>query len=254
MFKISKLFQFLLHSCTFYVDGGEGGGSGEGGADVQAQIDAAVSAAVSGLKAKNGELLGSQKALKESLARFDGIDPDAVRNILSKFASDEEAGLIAAGKIDEVLNKRTERMKAGYEKETQTERTAREASDARASKFSKRVLENGIRAEAAAAGLHQYAIEDALYRASTTFALDEDGNPAAVEGAFGKDGKPLTLKEWFGDMKEKAPHWFPAGGSGSGAGHGKATTGGKTMTRSQFESLPPMDRAGAIKGGTVIVD
>jgi hypothetical protein len=237
------------------ADAGTTGAGTAAAPDVQAQIDAAVSAAVAGLKAKNGELLGSLKESKESLKRFDGIDPDAVRNIISKFANDEEAALIAKGEIDKVLNNRTERMKAGFERETQAERAKREAAEARAAKFSKRVLENGIRAEAAAAGLHQYAIEDALYRAGTTFTLDDEGNPAAVEGAFGKDGRPLTLKEWFGDMKEKAPHWFPATASGSGAsGSGGAGVGGKTMTRSHFETLRPQERAATIKAGTKVVD
>ena len=228
----------------------DAGSTGGGSPDVQSQIDAAVSAAVAGLKAKNGELLGSLRETKESLKRFDGIDPDAVRNILSKFANDEEAALIAKGEIDKVLNNRTERMKAGFERETQAEKVKREAAEARAAKFSKRVLENGIRAEAAAAGLHQYAIEDALYRAGTTFALDDDGNPTAVEGAFGKDGKPLTLKEWFADMKDKAPHWFPAMASGSGAsGSTGSGTGQKKLSRAQFDALGQSERMAFSKSG-----
>jgi hypothetical protein len=244
MFKISNLFQLLMAFARFNVAEGEGGGGASDAPDIQAQIDAAVATAVGGLKTKNSELLGSLRAAKESLTKFDGIDPDAVRNILSKFANDEEAGLIAAGKIDEVLTKRTERMKAGFEKETQTERAAREAAEARANKFSKRVLENGIRSEAAAAGLHQFAIEDALFRASTTFALDDDGNPAAVEGAFGKDGKPLTLKEWFSDMKEKAPHWFPAKASGGGAQQSASFNSGRDLSH-----LSPTERLTAARAG-----
>jgi len=160
---------------------GEGGnGGGNDTQDFDAKVAAAVEAAVSGLKTKNSELLGSLKAAKQDAARFEGIDPDAVRNILSKFANDEEAGLIAAGKIDEVLDKRTTRMKAGFEQETAKERAAREAAETRADKFSRRVLENGIRAEATAAGLHQYAIDDALLRATATFKLD-DANVVVVD-------------------------------------------------------------------------
>ena len=228
----------------------DAGTTSAGTPDVQSQIDAAVNAAVAGLKAKNTELLGTLKERQEALKRFDGIDPDAVRNIISKFANDEEAALIAKGEIDKVLNNRTERMKAGFERETQAERAKREAAEARAAKFSKRVLENGIRAEAAAAGLHQYAIEDALYRAGTTFTLDDEGNPAAVEGAFGKDGKPLTLKEWFADMKDKAPHWFPAMASGSGAsGSGGAGVGQKKLSRAQFDALGQSERMAFSKSG-----
>jgi len=167
----------------------------------------------------------AQKQVRELNERFKDIDPEAVRGILAKFADDEEAKLIASGKVDEVLAKRTERMKAAFEKDVQMANDAAKAADERAAKFTARVLENSIRAEASVAGLHQHAIEDALFRAQTTFQLDGEGNPAAVEGAFGKDGKPLTLKEWFGDMKDKAPHWWPAtqgGGAGSGTGGGSA--------------------------------
>jgi hypothetical protein len=241
---------------------GEGGGGGGGGGsgpeitpELQAIIDARVGEAVTGLKTKNAELLGKFKESSDKLKTFDGIDPEAVRGILSKFANDEEAGLIAAGKLDEVLDKRTTRMKAGFEQETAKERQAREAAEARADKFSRRVLENGIRAEATAAGLHQYAIDDALLRAGATFKLDDEGNPVAVGDAFGKDGKPLTLKEWFSDMKDKAPHWFPATANGGGAQHSNsANLGAKTMTRTQYEALSPLEQRAAFQAKIKIVD
>lgn len=237
--NLAKQFLFKRLQNQQSADGGDGGG-GAVAPDVQAQIEAAVNAAVSGLKQKNGELIAVQKQLKESLSAFDGIDPQAVRTILANFASTEEAALIAAGKVDQVLENRTARMKAGFEKETQKERQAREAAEARATKFSKRVFENGIRAAASEAGLHQYAIEDAIYRATAMFSLDEDGNPTPADGAFGKDGKPLTLKEWFSDQKEKAPHWFPATASGSGAQSGKSGGGGAgTITRAQYMAMTP---------------
>ena len=229
-------------------EGGEGGG-GQGPEitpEVQALIDAQVSAAVSGLKAKNTELLGKVRESSETLKRYEGIDPDAVKTILQRFSDDEEAKLIASGKIDEVLNKRTERMKAGFEKETAKERQAREAAEQRAAKFTRRVLENSIRAEASAAGIHQHAIEDALFRAGSLFTLDDEGNPAAVEGAFGKDGNPLTMKEFFAEMKEKAPHWWPATANGGGA----PTGGGQPpKTKGNFGGSKE-DRLAAIKALT----
>ena len=229
-------------------EGGEGGG-GQGPEitpEVQALIDAQVSAAVSGLKAKNTELLGKVRESSETLKRYEGIDPDAVKTILQRFSDDEEAKLIASGKIDEVLNKRTERMKAGFEKETAKERQAREAAEQRAERFTRRVLENSIRAEASAAGIHQHAIEDALFRAGSLFTLDDEGNPAAVEGAFGKDGNPLTMKEFFAEMKEKAPHWWPATANGGGA----PTGGGQPpKTKGNFGGGKE-DRLAAIKALT----
>lgn len=233
-------------------DGGGGSGGGQVTPEVQAQIDAAVNAAVGGLKSKNTELLGAQKQLKDQLAAFEGIDPKAVHAIIRRFSDDEEAQLIKGGKIDEVLDKRTERMKQSFEKETLKEKQAREKAEQRAAKFTQRVLENHIRAEASGAGLHKHAVDDALFRAGSAFTIDDEGNAVAKEGFFGKDGKPLTLKEWFTDMKDKAPHWWPAqqGGGAQGGGSGS----GKTIKRSEFDAKPPKERSRLMSEGYTLID
>ena len=242
MYLFGKWFPLMAEE----GEGGNGGGN-EGG-DEASRIAAAVEAAVGGLKTKNSELLGKLKAAGENAARFDGIDPDEARANKAASALAEEKALIAAGNSEEAEKKRIERIREGFAKETATERAGREAAEAKAEKFSRRVLENGIRAEAQAAGLHQYAIDDALLRAGSTFKLDDEGNPVAVEGAFGKDGNPITLKEWFAEMKDKAPHWFPATASGSGAGHGGGN-GGNTMTQAAFDALSPKERAVRMAAG-----
>jgi hypothetical protein len=213
-------------------DGGTGGG-GQGPEitpEIQKLIDARVNEVTNGLKSKNSELLGKVKEYGEKFKQYEGIDPDAVKSILQRFSDDEEAKLIASGKIDEVLNKRTERMKSSYEQETAKERQAREAAEQRAEKFQRRVLENGVLRAATEAGVHQHAVEDAMLHAQQAFQLDDDGNPVAADGLYGKDGKPLTLKEWFSEMKERKPHWWPATANGGGAGHG----GGKGGQKGNF--------------------
>ena len=247
----------LKHVLQDEETGGEGG-VGQGPQitpEMQAMIDEGVSKAVSGLKVKNQELLGKLKTTSEHLKSFDGIDPQSVRTILQRFSDDEEAKLIASGKIDEVLNKRTERMKESYEKETLKERQAREAAEQRANKFTQRVLENSIRAEAASAGLHKDAIDDALLRAGIVFQLDEEGSPVPVEGVYGADGKPLTLKEWFTDMKDKAPHWWPALASGGGAtGGARGSAGGnKTVSRQQFDGMDESAKTQHMRSGGQVV-
>lgn len=216
--------------------GGEGGGSGNGGADdaaVQARIQQEVEKAVSGLKSKNSELLGKLKERDEQIKKFDGIDPDAVRNILKRFADDEEAKLIADGKIDEVLNKRTERMRGDFEKKlTDAQKQAQEAVE-RAKSYEGKVLENSLMAAAAKVGVHQHAIEDVLFRGRAMFALDSNGQAVMLDDenkpVLGKDGKtPFSPGEWLEGMKEKAPHWFPATASGGGAGGGGGGGGGGT--------------------------
>lgn len=240
-------------------NGGGGGGGGEGGDDVQARIEAAVAAAVTGLKSKNSELLGKLKEQTESLKRYDGIDPDAVRSILKRFTDDEEAALIAKGQVDTVLSKRTERMKAEYDKQLEQAKTESAAAAARAKAFQDRVLDNEIRAAAAKAGIHQHAIDDALLRGRAMFSLDDSGAAVALgddgRPVLGKDGKsPFTPAEWLEGMKEKAPHWFPATASGGGASGSGGGGGKRVMTRAAFEALDAAGRHEAIKAGATITD
>ncbi|MGY2258123.1 hypothetical protein [Pseudomonas sp. SDO55104_S430] len=235
-------------------DGGNGGGGAQGATftpEQQAVFDAKLAEAVNGLKGKNSELLGKLKAASDNAARFEGIDPDAVRGILSKFANDEEAALIAKGDIDTVMTKRAERMKAGFEKDLKTAQEAAATASSRTEKFASRVLKGEVVGAATEAGVHKFAMEDAMLAAARDFELDDDGNPIAREGKFGKDGKPLTLKEWFAEMKDSRPHWFPATGNGGGAGHGGGS-GSKVMTQADFDALPAKQRAAAMEGGVTI--
>lgn len=228
-------------------EGGEGGNGGGGQGpeitpEIQAIIDAQVNAAVGGLKTKNGELLGKLKEQGEKLKTFDGIDPEAVRSILQRFSDDEEAQLIASGKIDEVLDKRTERMKSSFSKDLKAAQEEAQRHASRTEKFASRVMKGEVIGAATEAGVHKFAMEDAMLAASRDFELDDEGNPVAKEGRFGKDGKPLTLKEWFAEMKETRPHWFPASASGSGAGHG----GGNAVGSGKRSEMSSKDKAAFI--------
>lgn len=239
------------------ADGGSGGnpqpnaGNGETPKTyTQADVDKLIADQIAGLKNKNSELIGKEKELKTKLAEFDGIDPQTVKAMLKNFADQEEAKLIAEGKMDEVLNKRAERMKADYDKQTTKLQSDLDKANTRVAKFAERALNASVREVGAALNIHASAYDDALLRAKSMFDVDDDGNAIAREGVLGKDGKPLTLKEWFEGMKETAPHWFPApsGGGSQGGGGG----GNKTMSRAEFEQLSPEQRVATIKSGVSI--
>lgn len=141
----------------YYAEAGEGGEGGGGAAaaitpEIQALIDARVNESVTGLKTKNSELLGKLKEQGENLKRYDGIDPDAVKTILQRFSDDEEAKLIAAGKIDEVLDKRTERLRADVDKKLKVANERAEKAENFSKKFSDRVLGDAIRSAALKTG------------------------------------------------------------------------------------------------------
>ena len=75
-----------------------------------------------------------------------------MKTILQRFSDDEEAQLIAAGKIDEVLDKRTERLRADVDKQIKAANERAEKAEAFSSKFRDRVTGDAIRSAALKAG------------------------------------------------------------------------------------------------------
>lgn len=211
----------------------------------------------SGLKSalqKERDAVKEAKRLQKELEqRYEGIDPEKVKSMMAKFENDDEAKLIAAGKIDDVISKRTEKLRVELLKQVDAAKAETNAANARTGKYSQRVLDNHIRAAAGKAGLHTFAVEDALFRARNMFSLDDAGEAVQVDSdgkvVLGKDGKtPFSPIEWLESMKETAPHWFPAGGSGGGGGGGNSGAGGvKTISREKFNQMSAVDKAKIIK-------
>ncbi|MFT0140777.1 hypothetical protein ACEK07_46130 [Alcanivoracaceae bacterium MT1] len=193
---------------------------------LSAKHQEALDSEVGGLKEKRDELLKAQRALKDQLKQYDGIDPERARKLEAQLAENEEAQLIADGKLDEVLNKRTERMREEYDRKLAEAQKTAEGSKAFAQKFRGRVMSDEIRAAAGKAGLVDSAVEDAIYRAGALFEVNDEGEVVPKEEAgLDADGKPLTPLAWLKSMQEKAPHWFPVpqGGGAPGNNGGKAT-------------------------------
>jgi hypothetical protein len=244
MFKRTLLGRLISFLNPSVVD--DSGGGGGGGPTITPEVQALIDSAVSGLKAKNGELIGKLKDATTNLQRFDGIDPDAVRTILSKFASDEEAALIAKGDIDTVLSKRTERMQADFAKKEKGWTDADARKDAKIKKLESGKVSGALTAAASKAGALPEAMEDIVLRGQSTWRVNDDGDVVAMNGdevVLGKDGKtPLTPIEWAESLREAAPHLWPKA-QGTGA------PGSSTQPRSGSEifKLSPVERMNAAR-------
>ncbi|WP_312141203.1 hypothetical protein [Stutzerimonas nitrititolerans] len=199
------------------------------GGKVQQYLDTEVA----GLKSKNQELLGANKTLKTDLdqfkGQFEGLDIGAVKSLLQKASQDEETRLLAEGKLDEVISKRTERLRADLDKQLQAEKDRADKAESFAKRFSDKVLADSIRGAALKAGALPEASEDIILRAKGTFTLNENGEAVAVDAdgqvIYGKDGKtPLSPLEWAESLRETASHLWPrAQGAGpTGDNGGKA--------------------------------
>lgn len=123
---------------------------------IKAAIATAVEASVSGLKTKNSELLGKLKETSGKLTQFEtqfeGIDIDAVKGLLSRAGQDEETKLLTEGKVDEVFNRRTERLRGDYDKQLKTISERAEKAESFAAKFQGKVLGDSVRGAALKAG------------------------------------------------------------------------------------------------------
>jgi hypothetical protein len=211
-------------------------GEGEGEGDevtkekfdaLQAKLNEATSS-IEKLTNKSKTILTEKKALEEKINAWGDLDPENVRNLLEKFDQDEELKLIAEGKHTEVIQKRVEKVEAGYKsKITQLEeelgglKQYKESTDGRIRDLM--VDSNVITAFIEEKGLDS-AIPDIRYRARGVWSIEGDELVARDnkgEIIPGKNG-PLTPKEWVDTLKEGAPHLFPpsegAGGQGSSGG------------------------------------
>ena len=160
------------------------------------------------------------------LKRFEGIDPDAVRQLAAEKARLEEEQRLKDGKFQEVLDAR---LKAEREKVFAPVVAERDALNG---KLTALLIDQAVVTEATKRGLRPTAIPDITARARATFKL-VNGAPQAFDGdapRYGKDGtSPMTLAEWVDALVSDAPHLFEANAGGGAAGSGGGAAGNRSV-------------------------
>lgn len=220
---------------------------------IRTAIQQAVDEATQGLKAKRDEILGEKRDLKakyDALAKqWEGFDPEAVRGLMEKIANDEDTKLIAEGKSDVVIERRTEAMRRDAEMKVTKAVERAEAAEAtvkeKDAKIAELIIDATVRDAAAEAEIQKSALPDVLLRARSIFALNDEYEIEArkPDGTMivGKEGKgSMTPAEWLVDvMKTEAPHWWaPSNGGGLQSGRqGGAPKGGEDI-----EKLSPREK------------
>lgn len=221
---------------TYYSRGDGGEGGGEGGDDpAKLKADLAeVQKSLAKLSAKNAELLGENKTFKDQMKNWDGLDPAAVRGLLQNFENDEEKKLIAEGKFEEVLRKRTEKVSADFggklttlEKERDTYKTQAESYQ---SKISNMAIDNNVVESFVKEKGLESAIDDVKLRAKSVWHYENgelvprDSKGEIIQGEKGV----LTPQEWVKGLQKTAPHLFPESVGGGGDGN-RGKGGGNTI-------------------------
>ena len=200
-------------------DGTKGGAGGEidlNSPEVKAAIEAAAAAKteaeVAGLKAKNQELIGK---LKAAGPKIDQAELDKLMEMKKKIDANEEMKLLAEGKLEEVLKKRTEARDRDYMAQLEARDAKLNEQEATIKAKDERLkalaIDGNIRSAYAELDFEPAALDDILLQARTMFHMDEDGNvaPRDADGVLrmGKDGRtPLSAKEWLEGLVEKKPY------------------------------------------------
>jgi len=165
------------------------------------------------------------------LKRFEGIDPDAVRQLAAEKARLEEEQRLKDGKFQEVLEARLKTAKADWDKQFAAVTGERDALNGRLTAIQ---IDQAVVTEATKRGLRPTAMPDITARARVNFKLVA-GVPQAFEAdgqtaRMGKDGvSPMTLAEWVDALVSDAPHLFEANAGGGAAGSGGGVTGNRSV-------------------------
>lgn len=188
----------------------------------------------------------AEKAAKDAAARFGDIDPEKAREALQRLHDLEDKNMLAAGQVDEVVAKRTERMRADYEAQMKRFGSDLETERAEKSKLSGRLsevlIDSGLREAAVKAGVKSTALIDLQLRGRNVWKL-KDGQPVPYRDdgttLFGKNPPaPMTMDEWVASLQAEAPHLFETNkGAGSEPTNRQGTGGRITLTRDQARDV-----------------
>lgn len=173
-----------------------------------------------------------KRDLQETIDKYKDIDPEKARTAQKKLQELEDRQLLDAGKVDEVVAKRTERMQKNHQEqiqEFQKQISERDGELTRArSRLANLQVESAITTVLTSKagkdlGVIPQAIPDIVRRALDVYRLeDKTGQivPYRLDGSimYGKDpAKPMPIDEWLSGLKPDCPHYFaPSGGAGGG--------------------------------------
>jgi len=194
-----------------------------------------------------------KKQMDELQKTVSSIDLDKYNEILKQQQDDQAASLIKDGKIDELIELKTRAQTDHFNAELQKITGER---DTLTKQLEQVTIDNAVRNVAMQNGVAATAIDDVLMRAKSTFKLQDgkaipfDGkNPIYQAGTT----DPLSVEGWVKGLSESAPHLF-ANSSGGGARHNSGAPTGKTVSRSNFNEMNPVQQKSFVKDGGKVVD
>lgn len=190
--------------------------------------DAAPKGKLEEFRENNIALKRERESLERKLKKYDGFDPKKAEEAQRKLQEFEDQTMIDAGKMDEVLAQRTERMRADYDGQVTALQEALEKSTGQTSKYKEVLSDSLLSGEVATsmtdvAVVRQGAMGDIIRRARGDWVVDDNAKLVPMrngEVIYGPNGdEPITMKDWSAGLFKEAPYLFePNSGGGSGGG------------------------------------
>lgn len=213
--------------------------AGDGKFHLQTDEDMESKKKIEEFRTTNITLMKKQKELEDQLK--DLGDPKEIVAMRQKIQQIEDKKLIEAGKLDELVEQKVERMRNDFQAQLEALKKANETKEAELQKTTARLSEVLIDSEitkavTAVGTVRKDAMQDIISRGKRVWRL-EDGKPIPKDGdklLFGKDGKnPLTFEEWAMILSQTAPFLFETttGGGGTGGQHQDLSKGKEDLSK-----------------------
>jgi len=192
------------------------------------------------IKSRLDDFRTNNISLTEKLKAFDGkkvLTQDEVeefQRLTEQEQSIKDKKLIDAGKLDELLASRTEKMRSDFEAQivslTESLASAKEISAKHEGRLSSVLVESEVGKVISSSGNRPIkgALADIFSRAGSVWRVNEEGKLVALNAAgeqvYGGEANPLTIDEWLVQTVKDAPYLFEASTSTDGKG-GKPPAG-----------------------------
>ena len=212
---------------------------------------------ISGLKSNTAEALRDKKKAQDDLqallAKIGG-DPDKAVEALRRAQELDDQKMIDAGKLDELLTQRTERMRADHEAQIARLVEENDKLKERASNLTGRLATATIESGALAAltergvDVHKAARALALAAANKTFKINDSGDPEArdEQGTL-RYGKDPRTPYGFADFADEFIRDYGSDlWKDSGGGTRKTAAG---LSGADWHKLSPTERLDAARAG-----
>lgn len=196
-----------------------------------------VQAIVAGLKKKNNELLASLKTTRERAKEFEDLNPEEVKEAISAHRAQKDRKLLDEGKVEELLQTRTERLRADHNSQlTAKDKLIKELQETTSKlhgDLNRAVLGSAITQACSKTNVQPTATKLVEKLAGETWKV-EDGQLRAYDNTgpiMGKDTRPISMEEWVEGLRTEHGYLFKESYGGDAGTGGSSAKGGSSSAR-----------------------